>query len=117
MLEAQADANEIRQLIYLYSQRRKVRNVAWEFLTTNYDSIVARLPSSRGVDAGTSLMFAGRGFCDAEGRAKVESFFGERAKKLQGGPRELAQTLESIDQCIARRAALEQPLAEFLKQY
>ena len=47
---------------------------------------------------------------------RVEAFFKERAEKVAGGPRRLAQTLEEIDVCTAFRAFQEPRVTEFLKK-
>jgi alanyl aminopeptidase len=59
----------------------------------------------------------GSGFCSAPERAEMEAFFKPKVDGYAGGPRILAQSLERIDLCIARRQALGPSLAEFLKRY
>ena len=44
-------------------------------------------------------------------------FFQGRIEKLPGGPRNLAQTLETIDLCIASRTVQEPSVREFLSKY
>jgi alanyl aminopeptidase len=117
MLDSKLDINESQYLLEFFRMEPETRELPWEFVAANYDKLVAKIPSRAGIDTGATLISAGKGLCDAAGREKVVQFFGNRAKNLAGGPRELASTLETIDQCIARRAALEQPLAEFLKSY
>jgi len=59
----------------------------------------------------------GGSFCDAKHRAELDSFFADRVKDYTGGPRDLAQTLEGIDLCIAARKSLAPALTAFLSQY
>jgi alanyl aminopeptidase len=70
-----------------------------------------------GSDFAAYLPMVGAGFCSAPERAEVEAFFKPKVEGYAGGPRILAQALERIDLCIARRAALGPSLAEFLKRY
>jgi alanyl aminopeptidase len=63
------------------------------------------------------LPLIGGEFCDPAHRREVAEFFQERASKLPGGPRNLAQALEGIDLCVASRAAQEPGVREFLKGY
>ena len=44
----------------------------------------------------------GTAFCNSEKQAEVQTFFAERIDSLTGGPRSLAQSLESIDLCMAK---------------
>ena len=46
----------------------------------------------------------------------MDSFFSDRVKDYNGGPRTLAQTLEGIDLCIAARKSLTPELTAFLNQ-
>jgi cytosol alanyl aminopeptidase len=47
----------------------------------------------------------------------LDSFFADRVKDYNGGPRTLAQTLEGIDLCIAARKSLAPELTAFLNHY
>jgi alanyl aminopeptidase len=78
---------------------------------------VTMIPREVGEDYAAVLPFVGRSFCDASHRQAVQTFFQERAKTFSGGPRNLAQVLEQIDLCIAKRKALTPELAAFLQQY
>jgi alanyl aminopeptidase len=87
------------------------RRTLWEFLKENYDAIVARAPrESQG-----QIPYLASGFCDPEHRADAASFFKERAPKLLGGARTLAQALEEIDLCVALKKEQEPSLSGFLK--
>ena len=96
---------------------RETRTLPFEFVRQNLDAIVAKLPREVGADMAAALPFAGGGFCDAKGRAQVDEFFRDRVKQYTGGPRNLAQVLESINLCTATSAALGLSVAEFLKKY
>ena len=79
----------------------------------HYDAVVARLPREiRGY-----LPYVAAGFCDETQRADVEAFFGPRAPKLEGGTRNLAQTLETISLCVALKQAQQPNVSRFLESY
>ena len=85
--------------------------VTWQWFTENYDKIVEAIGEKRA----PRLPWVGGGFCDAEGRAKVKAFFEDPARHRPGLQRNLANTLEGIDQCIRRREYLRQGLDDFLE--
>jgi alanyl aminopeptidase len=51
--------------------------------------------------------------CDAEHRADAERFFRDRVQAQNGGPRVLAQALESISLCEAERVARQASVTSF----
>ena len=76
-----------------------------------------RLPREVGEDYAAALPSVGGGFCDAKRRDDLDSFFANRVKDYNGGPRALAQTMEGIDLCIAARKSLAPELTAFLNSY
>jgi alanyl aminopeptidase len=73
---------------------------AWAFFKDSYAAISAKVPPfARGY-----LAFVASNFCTEAQRKDAESFFTPHASSLANGTRMLAQSLESIDRCIARRA-------------
>jgi len=86
----------------------------FEFVKAHFDEILKDNPNIFGFEFGGMLPRVGQGFCDPASRDQVQAFFGPRASKYSGAPRALAQTLESIDQCIANKAAQGPSVAEFL---
>jgi alanyl aminopeptidase len=102
------------QLLFGPLSYPETRALPFEFVQANLDALLARLPREVGADFAASLPEVGRAFCDPEHRAEVKSFFEDRVKQYTGGPRNLTQTLESIDVCIARKQALAPELSAFL---
>jgi cytosol alanyl aminopeptidase len=94
----------------------ETRDLPFQFVKEHIDQLLAFVPREVGEDYAAFFPFVGNGFCDATHRAEVESFFQDRVKSYTGGPRNLAQTLEGIDLCIAERKALGPDLSAFLKQ-
>ncbi|XXF77819.1 M1 family metallopeptidase [Myxococcaceae bacterium GXIMD 01537] len=112
LLDPAMDAREVVMLLYISSGSFYVRDVAYAFVKENYDALLARLPE----DFHASLSWVGGGYCDAERRADVAAFFAERSAKLPGGERMLAQALESVDLCIALKAAQGASIEAFLSR-
>ncbi len=93
------------------------RDVPFEFVKQHLDALLKRLPREVGEDYAAMLPSVGGGFCDARRRDDLDSFFADRVKDYNGGPRTLEQTLEGIDLCIAARKSLTPELTAFLNQY
>ncbi len=93
------------------------RDVPFEFVKQNLDALLKRLPREVGEDYAAVLPSVGGSFCDAKHRDELDAFFADRVKDYNGGPRTLAQTLESIDLCIAARKSLAPELTAFLNRY
>ena len=93
--------NEITTPLAAQLANNDTRDAAWGWLKEHYDAIVARLPKHSG------LIGTGRNFCDDAHAAEIEAFFGPKAAGIEGGPRQLASTLEEVHLCVARRKAYE----------
>ena len=112
-LSGEFDVRDGGGLLYAGLGEPATREMAWQFVKDHFDEIAAKL---RDDEKMWSLGVAGR-FCDAEHRKDAEAFFSERAKKINGGPRALARTLEGVDQCIALREKNAPEIAAFLKKF
>ena len=104
------DSRESSRTVYSAVRQPDSRQLVWDFFKENYDAIVAKTPR----EVTGTLPEVGDGFCDSAHRKELESFFQGRVEKLPGGPRVLAQTLETIDLCIASREAQEGGVRKFL---
>jgi alanyl aminopeptidase len=93
------------------------RDVPFEFVKQHLDTLLKRLPREVGEDYAAMFPSVGGSFCDAKHRSELDSFFSDRVKDYNGGPRTLAQTLEGIDLCIAARKSLMPELTAFLNRY
>lgn len=114
-LDPDLDIRDSMYLLTSYLYERDTEALGWEFLKPNYDKLLNRLPSLLGTHAGSDLPATGKSFCTEEGRRDVADFFRERIKKIEGGERALAATLETIQLCQARRSPAQQAsLREFL---
>jgi alanyl aminopeptidase len=97
---------ETEMLAPLWAQLSNVetRDTAWAWVKEHYDAILTRLPKHHG---GVQLVGTGRSYCDEAHAHDVEAFFTPKIESIEGGPRALAQTLEDVRLCAARRSAQE----------
>jgi alanyl aminopeptidase len=95
----------------------RTSDLPFEFVKDNWAALREKLPRSVDTDMAAFLPFTARGMCSEEGRAEAERFFTDKMKNATGGPRNLAQTLESMRICAAARKANGPGIAEFLRQY
>jgi alanyl aminopeptidase len=116
LLTGEFDFREVMSA-FLGSLSPETRRLPFEFVRDNLDALLKALPRGVGSDFAAYLPMVGSGFCTAPERAEVEAFFKPKVDAYVGGPRILAQSLERIDLCIARRQALGPSLEEFLKRY
>jgi alanyl aminopeptidase len=118
MLDKELDPRETGMLLFFGSgQNLRSMDVTFDFVKENYDRLVGDSPDAMlPKDAAGRMVFVGRAFCDAEKRQQVADFFKERAAQAPGGPRMLAQVLESVDQCTALKEAQGKSVESFLDQ-
>jgi alanyl aminopeptidase len=81
-----------------------------DFIATHFDALEARVERDR---PGGWPGYAER-LCTARERNDVEAFWRPRIERYAGGPRNLAQALESIDLCVQARAANASGVRAFL---
>ena len=80
-----------------------------EWLRENLNALLEEIPS----DHGGSLVWVTASFCSAEAAASVQKLFGPKINALQGGPRNLQGTLETINQCAELRQAQQKSAHTF----
>jgi len=90
--------NEIFNILYPQAAMPETRDATWAWFKNTIDRILQRIPEERW----GRLTFFGKAYCDTEKRDEVQAFFAPRVGNLTGGPRNLAQTLEGIDLCVAK---------------
>jgi alanyl aminopeptidase len=84
----------------------------YEWVKTHFDRLVERMPrQGRGV-----LLRLGAVLCDEEKLKDYEAFFKERADKVLGGPRIYANTVETIQSCIAIKRAQAPSVQQFFSK-
>jgi alanyl aminopeptidase len=95
----------------------ETRDLPFRFVREHYDALRAKLPSTASSDEAAFLPYVASGYCDEDHRAEVEAFFKDRTAKTTGGPRILAQVIEQIHLCSARREAQQAGVVACLKNY
>jgi len=113
VLNPEMDARETLGLLFGPLSNPQTRNMPFEFVQSNYDALIKRLPSGGGSDAGADLPFVGGEFCDESSRQKFVDFFRDRVKQFTGGPHNYAEVVEGIRLCEARKSAMGADVAEF----
>ena len=106
------------QLLRGPSATLATREVAYAFVKENYEALVKRMPGEPGMpgEVATLPHRVGASFCDEGHAADVQAFFGDRSTKYTGGPRVLAQTVESVKLCSAYRSLQEPNVSAFLQK-
>ena len=113
VLDERLELRESIDLVWRLAQTRETRRAAFDFLKANHDALVARLPKGMMSPAAYFPMI-GAFLCTTDERREVEQFFTPRLAGLEASPRVLAQSLERIDQCVARREAQQSSVDAFL---
>jgi alanyl aminopeptidase len=86
-----------------------------EAVKAHYDALVARLPSAAGMEYAAFLPETAGSGCSAAEATEAQEFFGPRLARVNGGPRSLAQVVERIRLCAARKDAQQADLARFFE--
>ncbi|MCU1276894.1 MAG: peptidase, partial [bacterium] len=107
------DARESSPIVYDLTSEASTRQLAWDFLKTNFDTMLKRLSAEQM----SYTPFVGASFCDEPHEKDMEAFFKDRSPKLPGGPRLLAQASERSQLCRAYVAAQQPGVTAFLKKY
>ncbi len=102
-------------LFYAGRNADSTRKVRFEFVKTHFNQIIELLGDST-FSGRSQLPNVGLGFCDAQSKSELQSFFEPRLGQLVGAPRVLAHVLEGIDQCIAIKAEQEPSVTSFLEK-
>jgi alanyl aminopeptidase len=105
------DTREGMRLLWTSAGDYRTRDLALEFLKTNWDTLITKLPK----DGGANLVWMAGSFCDEKSRDEARTFFDGRSTKYLGGPRTFALAMESIDLCIAWRARQRDSAISFFK--
>ena len=111
------DARESLFLLFAGFGDPSTRRMPFEFVRDNYDAVMKRVPNAITGGGGSFIPQVAGGFCSAAERKEASDFFEERMKQVEGGPRVLAQVLEGITLCEARRNGQRASVAAFLEKY
>ena len=88
-----------------------VRDQSWAFYQEHFDTLLGRMRSD---EQGWAIEMLG-GFCDARLLTETEALLRPRVGRIEGGPRALERTLESIRLCIESERRQQPGVLEFLR--
>jgi alanyl aminopeptidase len=98
-------ATEVTSPLLAQLQEPPLREATWAWVKDHFDALLGVVPAHFGK---LQLIGMASVFCDEAHASDVEAFFTPaRLAKIEGGPRELASTLEGIRLCAARRKVQE----------
>ena len=110
VLDPDLRLNEATAPLWGQARDARTRDRALQWLEQNFQAVLGRV----GKGQMASLIQLGGRYCGESNKQRVQALFGPHAESLPGGPRRLANALESLDLCTARVAAHRAALAEFL---
>ena len=100
-LDSRLHKNERMTVLFGQFFRRETRDATWEWLKLHYGELIKLLPENHA----EGLPFFAGGFCEEGHIADARAFFTPRVATLPGGPRALAQALESAELCVVQKKA------------
>jgi alanyl aminopeptidase len=112
-LDERLDPREGLSLLWAAGWDFRSRELGLGFLRRHWEALIARLPT----DTGADLVRVAAGACDETERDAVKTFFDGRSTKFLGGQRQLDETMEAIDLCIAWRARHRPSAAQFIERW
>jgi aminopeptidase N len=110
LLGAEFDLRDSLGLLWTALYERETRELAYDFLKKNFDALAGRMRP----DESMQLLSMPTVYCDEAHRADAAAFFTERAKKIEGGPRTLSNTLEEVGLCAAQHKLHQKSVEAFL---
>ncbi|MBL9013084.1 MAG: M1 family metallopeptidase [Myxococcales bacterium] len=113
LLDPKLDIRETDTVMWSSSEETG-HAIAADFFRTHLKEILARLPkdSATGSTAYYAFMFTKA--CNARDRDSIAAFVKQEFTSMLGGERIVAQAIEGLDTCIAKRAIMEPELRGWL---
>lgn len=90
---------------------RETREAAYGYVKAHLDELLLRMRD----DEALELFDVPAAFCDEAHRADAAAFFGERARRQDGAPRQLANALEDVVLCMDRKRRQQPSVVAFLR--
>jgi alanyl aminopeptidase len=110
LLDPRIELRSAHHVLVELGTRASTQAVTEAFVRERVADLVAKLPA----EAAAELVWVVTGSCDATRRADAAAWAAAHVEPLQGGVRTAQQALETMDQCIARRAAMGPALEAWL---
>ncbi len=105
-------ANEVSRAVSDLMSNNEQREETWAWFQQNFEAVRDRIPGF----AQSRITGLTSDYCSLAKRDEVKVFFEPRVKSIAGGARSLAQTLETIELCVAKVEFHGSKLATFLAQ-
>jgi alanyl aminopeptidase len=112
-LSGRFDLREGNRVLWNLSRNRETRGPLFAWMRDHYDALAQKMPEQYVA----YMPFSAAGFCAPADRKAIDDFFRPREQKVPGGEIILGQVLDIVDICIARQAAQERAVSEFLSRY
>ena len=110
-LDPRLELGAAMRILFQAVNNPRSREPAWKWFGDHRDAELARVPAMfQGF-----LAAVGNPFCTAEGRQSFDTVLGARLRSTSGGDVQVDRVLESIDDCIALRAAVADSIESTLK--
>jgi len=113
VLDPKLDIRETQRLLRSGSTEAN-RDAGRAFFVANTATILARIPPDGTAGQVSELAWLFAGSCKAAQRDEVVAYVKRTFEHLTGGPRNVAQAIESLDTCIAKRGVVEAEVRAWL---
>ena len=104
--------NEKTQFLFGLLTTKELDSVMWPWLKTNFDQLIAGLPSN--YQSYAPYLFMGE--CKEEKAKRLDSFLKPRLSKLVGADRNFVKAKDSLKQCLAQKAHVKPQIANLVMQ-
>lgn len=101
LLSDRIRSNEAPLLIDRFMANPDYRQYTWTWLKHHFDAFIKRYSSF----SAAGIISLGGYFCDAASRNDMQKFYRSVQDRVPGAPRRIAENVESVNQCIALKAA------------
>jgi aminopeptidase N len=104
--------NEKTQFLFGFINKKELDSVMWPWLQTNFDQLIADLPSNYQSYAPYLFM----GDCNKVNEQRLDSFLKPRLSKLVGADRNFAKAKDYLKQCLAKKAFVKPQISKLVMQ-
>ncbi len=113
VLDGRLRVTEILIILTAQAADFRTRDAAWDWTKRNFEALVQKLPEEFGSE-GLPGLFAG--YCTEEKAVEIEAFLAPWLKHVPTMERPLAQALENIRICAAKKALHEKSAREYFSR-
>lgn len=110
LLSDRIRSNEATRLIAWFMENPDYREYTWDWLKNHLDMFVKRYSSF----SAEGVVLLGGYFCDEKSRDGMQAYYHSVQDKIPGAPRRIAETMETVNQCIAMKTAYSDDWAELM---